>query len=1664
MSSVGSFIAPNGLVMDKKLPSSSNRLSSLASISSSSFVSRRNVVLRRSRLPKICAAKELHFNKDGSAIKKLQTGVNKLADLVGVTLGPKGRNVVLESKYGSPKIVNDGVTVAKEVELEDPVENIGAKLVRQAAAKTNDLAGDGTTTSVVLAQGLIAEGVKVVAAGANPVLITRGIEKTTKALVSELKAISKEVEDSELADVAAVSAGNNYEVGNMIAEAMRMQFDRGYISPYFVTDSEKMAVEYENCKLLLVDKKITNARDLINILEDAIRSGFPILIIAEDIEQEALATLVVNKLRGSLKIAALKAPGFGERKSQYLDDIAILTGGTVIRDEIGLSLDKAGKEVLGHASKVVLTKDTTTIVGDGSTQEAVNKKVAQIRNLIEAAEQDYEKEKLNERIAKLSGGVAVIQVGAQTETELKEKKLRVEDALNATKAAVEEGIVVGGGCTLLRLASKVDVIKDSLANDEEKVGADIVKRALSYPLKLIAKNAGVNGSVVSEKVLSNSDPRYGFNAATGIYEDLMTAGIIDPTKVVRCCLEHAASVAKTFLMSDCVVVEIKEPEPVPMGNPMDNSGTRARAYGQPHGQFRIRLLKEMLKRKANKGSLKNQTLLFLLRYLPSYHIPVFSFVSTKSPLSGSFSRDPNKVVEIMENLAQLEALCERLYNSQDSAERAHAENTLKCFSVNTDYISQCQYILENALTPYALMLASSSLLKQVTDHSLALNLRLDIWSYIFNYLATRGPKLQPFVTATLIQLLCRVTKFGWFDDERFHDVVKESTNFLSQGTSEHYAIGLKILNQLVSEMNQPNLGLPSTHHRRVACSFRDQSLFQIFQMSLTALRHLQNDVASRLQELALSLAHKCLSFDFVGTSIDESSEEFGTVQIPSSWRLLLEDSSTLQIFFDYYSITKPPLSKEALECLVRLASVRRSLFVNDAARSKFLAHLMTGTKEILQSGQGLADHDNYHEYCRLLGRFRVNYQLSELVNVQGYSDWIRLVAEFTLKSLQSWQWASSSVYYLLGLWSRLVSSVPYLKGDAPSLLDEFVPKITESFLTSRFNSVQAGFPDDLSENPLDNVELLQDQLDCFPYLCRFQYESSGLYIINMMEPILQSYTEKARLQTCDKHELSIIEAKLTWIVHIIAAILKIKQCTGCSMESQEVFDAELSARVLQLINVTDSGLHSQRYGEVSKQRLDRAILTFFQNFRKSYVGDQAMHSSKLYARLSELLGLHDHLLLLNVIVGKIATNLKCYTESEEVIDHTLSLFLELASGYMTGKLLLKLDTVKFIIANHTREHFPFLEEYRCSRSRTTFYYTIGWLIFMEDSPVKFKSSMEPLLQVFLSLESTPDAVFRTDAVKYALIGLMRDLRGIAMATNSRRTYGLLFDWLYPAHMPLILKGITHWTDTPEVTTPLLKFMAEFVLNKAQRLTFDSSSPNGILLFREVSKLIVAYGTRILSLPNPADIYAFKYKGIWISLTILSRGLAGNYVNFGVFELYGDRALSDALDIALKMILSIPLADILAFRKLTRAYFSFLEVLFNSHIKFILNLDVATFMHIVGSLESGLKGLDINISSQCAAAVDNLAAFYFNNITMGEAPTSPTAVKLAQHIADCPSLFPQIFADLKAQILASQPMDQQQRRSMCFDKLMQDVTRSLDSKNRDKFTQNLTVFRHEFRLK
>ena len=521
---------------------------------------------------------------DEESRRALERGVNALADAVKITLGPKGRNVLLEKKYGAPQIVNDGITVAKEIELEDPLENTGARLIQEVASKTKDVAGDGTTTATVLAQALIREGLRNVAAGANPVALRQGIEKTIEKLVQEIAAVAKPIEGSAIASVATVSAGNDEEVGKMIAEAMEkvtkdgvitveeskslttdlevvegMQIDRGYISPYFVTDNERLVAEFENPRLLITDKKISTIQDLIPVLEKVARAGQPLVIISEDIDGEALATLVVNKARGVLNVCAIKAPGFGDRRKEMLRDIAVLTGGQLISEEIGLSLDTASLEMMGVARKITIDKESTTIVATGENTADVQKRIGQIRKQLQETDSDYDKEKLQERIAKLAGGVAVIKVGAATETELKDRKLRIEDALNATKAAVEEGIVPGGGTTLIHLAKKIDEFKNSL-QDEERVAAEIVARALEAPLRQMADNAGVEGAVIVEKV-RESDFNIGYNAATGEFEDLIASGIIDPAKVVRSALQNAGSIAGMVLTTEALVVEKPEKKP-----------------------------------------------------------------------------------------------------------------------------------------------------------------------------------------------------------------------------------------------------------------------------------------------------------------------------------------------------------------------------------------------------------------------------------------------------------------------------------------------------------------------------------------------------------------------------------------------------------------------------------------------------------------------------------------------------------------------------------------------------------------------------------------------------------------------------------------------------------------------------------------------------------------------------------------------------------------------------------------------------------------------------------------------------------------------------------------------------------------------------------------------
>jgi chaperonin GroEL len=543
----------------------------------------------------------VHGEESRAAILR---GVNQLADAVKITLGPKGRNVVLGRSYGSPTITKDGVTVAKEIDLKDGLENMGAQMVREVASKTSDIAGDGTTTATVLAQAIYREGVKTVAAGVNPMSLKRGIDKAVERATAAIKKLSKPVAGDMIAQVGTISANGDAAIGELIAEAMAkvgkdgvitvedaktmetdlefvegMQFDRGYLSPYFITDSEKMEAVLANPLILLSEKKISSMRDLLPILEQVAKLGKPILIIAEDVEGEALATLVVNKLRGTINVAAVKAPGFGDRRKELLQDIAILTGGKVISEDLGIKLENITVEDLGRAKKVTISKDDTIIIDGAGDTDALKARVKTLKTQIEDTSSDYDREKLQERLAKLVGGVAVIRVGAATETELKEKKARVEDAMNATRAAVEEGIVAGGGVALIRAARALDKFKvfetnedgETVGDEDEQVGVNIIRRALEEPLRQIVQNAGKEGAVIVEKVRASKDPNFGYNAATETFEDLVAAGIIDPAKVTRCALQNAASIAGLMLTTEALISELQEddkPRAMPGGMDM----------------------------------------------------------------------------------------------------------------------------------------------------------------------------------------------------------------------------------------------------------------------------------------------------------------------------------------------------------------------------------------------------------------------------------------------------------------------------------------------------------------------------------------------------------------------------------------------------------------------------------------------------------------------------------------------------------------------------------------------------------------------------------------------------------------------------------------------------------------------------------------------------------------------------------------------------------------------------------------------------------------------------------------------------------------------------------------------------------------------------------------
>ncbi|WAR22655.1 XPO7-like protein [Mya arenaria] len=805
-------------------------------------------------------------------------------------------------------------------------------------------------------------------------------------------------------------------------------------------------------------------------------------------------------------------------------------------------------------------------------------------------------------------------------------------------------------------------------------------------------------------------------------------------------------------------------------------------------------------------------------------------------------------------------------------------------------------------------------------------------------------------------LFSRITKLGWYDvlkDEYvFRNVVTDVGKFIQSGSTQHIMIGVQLLSQLVCEMNRVS------EHGLLLHSLR--------------------------------LAHNCLTFDFIGTSTDESSDDLCTVQIPTSWRTAFLDFSTLELFFNLYSGLPSSLSPMALSCLVQIASVRRSLF-NNAERAKFLNHIVTGVKDILENPQvqGLSDPSNYHEFCRLLARLKSNYQLGELVKVDEYPQVIKLIAEFTVTSLQMWQFAPNSVHYLLSLWQRMVASVPYVKASEPHMLETYTPEVTNAYITSRLESVHLST------------------------IGRCEYDKTCALLVRLFDESAQRYQELVNAGGGNSPELTIQQGRLTWLVYIIGSVIG-GRVAFASTDEHDAMDGEL------LMNLTDS-----RLSQNGCEKLDLAILSFFEHI----------------------------------------TNLKFWGRSEQIISKTLQLLSDLSVGYSSVRKLVKLEAVQFMLNNHTSDHFPFLginagnspmADMRC---RTLFYTALGRLLMVDlgEDEERFEQFMMPL-EVFDKVNNmlaNADTPIKVEEAKRSLVGLARDLRGVAFAFNTKTSYMMLFDWLYPNYTPVLHRAIEIWYSEPSVTTPVLKLMAELAQNRSQRLQFDVSSPNGILLFREVSKLMVSYG-------------------ISISFSMLRMALCGNYVNFGVFRLYGDDALDNALSMFVKLLLSISQSDLLDYPKLSQNYYGLLECLAQDHMTFISNLEPQVFLYILSTISEGLTALDTMVCTGCCATLDNIITYLFRRLTSKKKKNHPSAPQDSEAFLRILELHPEIlqqdcrnqwsmsrpllglillneeyFNKLRASIISSQPQDKQQTMAQCFESLMEGIERSLLTKNRDR---------------
>ncbi|XP_043067125.1 ran-binding protein 16 isoform X3 [Drosophila bipectinata] len=1050
------------------------------------------------------------------------------------------------------------------------------------------------------------------------------------------------------------------------------------------------------------------------------------------------------------------------------------------------------------------------------------------------------------------------------------------------------------------------------------------------------------------------------------------------------------------------------------------------------------------------------------------------------------------------DIQQLEVLCKQLYEATDVSVRGEAEKALALFVSSQDALQKCQMLLDRGNSSYAQLLAASTLTKLI--QGLTIEQRIHIRSYTLSYLATRT-NLQHFVIQALVTLLAKITKLGWFDAYKgefvFQNLLEDVKTFL-QGSVEHCIVGVQILSQLVSEMNsivELDAHLSFSKNRKIATSFRDLQLYDTFLLScsllITARENSKNinfsdDLQQTLMSHLLRLTKNCLSFDFIGSSTDESADDMNNVQIPTAWRPAFLDPNTLKLFFDLYHILPNGLSSYSISCLVQMTSVRRSLFSN-SERTKFLTNLVEGVKNILTNLHGLNDPENYHEFCRLLARLKSNYQLGELIAVPCYPEAIELIAKFTVQSLHLWLFAPNSVHYLLTLWQRMVASVPYVKSPDPHLLGTYTPEVVKAYIESRLDAVPLIVRDNL-EDPLDDLCMVQQQLDQLSVIERCEYNKT-------CQLLVQHFDIKAHV--------IVRELQLTWLVYIIGSAI-VGRLSVTTSDEQDTMDADLVIRVLQLISLTDT-----RLPQAGCEKLELAILSFLDQVRKMHSSEQAQKAN-VYKRLNEVFGLSDEQMLLSFINRKIITNLKFWGRSEPIISKTLMLLSDLSLHFNSVRKLARLDEIQFMLTHHTCEHFPFLgtnsslSEMKC---RTMFYTSLGRLLMFDlgEDEERFYNFLKPLTSQFEFLGTVLMETngYPNDEAKNAVIGLARDLRGLALPLNARIQYTMLFDWLYYTEYLLIfLRAVELWAHDPAVTTPVLKLFAELVHCRTQRLSGNVSSPIGILLFREASKLICLYGNCILQLEVPYDrLYSMKLKGISICFLILKNSLGGNYVNCGIFKLYGDNTLDNVLNIIAKLILSINQNDLLEYPKLSTSYYNFLNCLSQEHVTYLAALEPSAFMYILETLTKGIEASDSATYIICCTILDSIVSYIFKQLQI-KANTFPIkklhtlthenikflkVVEMNSELLqsmlslllnnvlteDCRNqwsmsrpllvlilLYEDYYRSLKNKIINGQPVDKQRAMVQWFDDLMHGIERNVTSKNKEKFTQNLSTFRRD----